>query len=79
MGACARARDPETSIDLIKRAWSTPLDPSSHREAQKGYTNSRAIIDATRPYEWRDQFPLVAEASPDLRARMLAKWGPLIR
>jgi UbiD family decarboxylase len=73
---CTRA-DPEGSIDIIKRAWSGPLDPIIP-PGQKGF-NSRMIIDACRPYEWRDQFPMVAQASPELRARTLDKWGALIR
>jgi 4-hydroxy-3-polyprenylbenzoate decarboxylase len=73
---CTRA-DPEGSIDIIKRAWSGPLDPIIP-PGQKGF-NSRAIIDACRPYEWREQFPAVAQASPELRAQTLAKWGAVIR
>ncbi|MCL6563411.1 MAG: UbiD family decarboxylase [Firmicutes bacterium] len=57
---CTRS-DPATSIDIIPRAWSTPLDPriEPERKAKGDFTNSRAIIDATRPWEWRDQFPKV--------------------
>ncbi|MGQ0550476.1 MAG: hypothetical protein ACT4PY_12505, partial [Armatimonadota bacterium] len=40
--------------------------------------NSRAIIDATRPFEWRHQFPMVAESSPERRAEVLKKWGHII-
>jgi hypothetical protein len=29
--------------------------------------NSRAIVDACRPYEWLKDFPEVAETSPELR------------
>ena len=43
---CTRS-DPERSLDIIKRAWSGPLDPAI-RPDKKGF-NSRAIIDATRP------------------------------
>ncbi len=72
---CTRT-DPERSIDILRRCWSGPLDPIIPQE-QRGF-NSRAIIDATRPYEWRDQFPPVAEASPELRRRTLEKWGSLL-
>jgi UbiD family decarboxylase len=73
---CTRA-DPADAIDIIHRAWSGPLDPIIP-PGKKGF-NSRAIIDACRPYEWRDQFPAVAQASPALRAETLAKWGSVIR
>jgi len=51
--------DPATSIDFINKATSSLLDPMISPEARalgKLY-NSRAIIDATRPYEWKEEFP----------------------
>jgi hypothetical protein len=39
--------------------------------------NSRAIIDACRPYEWIKDFPRVAEASPELLRQVESKWGNL--
>ncbi len=72
---CTRA-DPEQSMDIIKRAWSGPLDPIIKTE-RKGF-NSRMIIDACRPFEWRNEFPAVAEASAELMEKTRAKWGDLI-
>jgi UbiD family decarboxylase len=72
---CTRA-DPEQSMDIIKRAWSGPLDPIIKTE-RKGF-NSRMIIDACRPFEWRNEFPAVAEASVELMDKTRAKWGDLI-
>ena len=68
---CTRS-DPATSVDVIRRAWSGPLDPIIP-SGQKGH-NSRMIIEATRPYEWRDQFPAVSEISPETRRRVGGKW-----
>ncbi len=53
--------------------WSSPVDSAIHPD-HKGF-NSRAIIDATRPYEWRDRFPKAARVSRELERRMLDKWG----
>ena len=39
-------------------------------------TNSRALIRAVRPFG--REFPTVAEASPQLRARVAAKFGALL-
>jgi 4-hydroxy-3-polyprenylbenzoate decarboxylase len=77
---CTRS-DPATSIDIIHRAWSTHLDPRiSPEDKEKGRLwNSRAIIDATRPFEWRDQYPLVNMPSPEVRRRALEKWGYLVK
>ncbi|MBI4319370.1 MAG: UbiD family decarboxylase [Chloroflexi bacterium] len=71
---CTRA-DPAGAIDIIHRALSGPLDPAIHPD-HKGF-NSRAIIDACRPYEWKDKFPPVNEPSPEVRRRALEKWGHL--
>jgi hypothetical protein len=37
--------------------------------------NSRAVIDACRPYEWLKDFPEVAETSPELRKTVLERFG----
>jgi hypothetical protein len=37
--------------------------------------NSRAVVDACRPYEWMARFPEVAETSPELRRNVLEKYG----
>jgi 4-hydroxy-3-polyprenylbenzoate decarboxylase len=71
--ALSSRSDPEQDIEIIKRTWSSPLDPAIP-PGRKGF-NSRAIIDATRPWEWRDQFPAVSAISPELRRQLEAKWG----
>ncbi|MCH2278614.1 MAG: hypothetical protein MK358_07045 [Vicinamibacterales bacterium] len=40
--------------------------------------NSRAIIDACRPFEWRDDFPPVARASDGLREAMREKYRTIL-
>ena len=59
-------------IDILRRCWSGPLDPAIPRE-RKGFS-SRMIIDASRPYEWRDQFPPAAAISPERQQAVMAKW-----
>jgi len=68
--------DPVEDIDFIRHAWSGPLDP---RKRKGEAHNSRAVIVATRPYEWMKDFPPVAESSPELRAKTLEKWGSLLK
>jgi hypothetical protein len=41
----------------------------------KALMNSRAVIDACRPYEWMKDFPEVAETSPELRRAVLERFG----
>ncbi|MBI4492508.1 MAG: UbiD family decarboxylase [Chloroflexi bacterium] len=74
--AMSTRTDPATSIDFIRRAWSTALDPMV-RPGSEAMVNSRAIIDACRPYEWMDQFPAVSESSPELQAEVRRKWSHL--
>lgn len=72
---CTRS-DPSRSIDILRRCWSGPLDPAIPRD-EAGF-NSRAIIDATRPYEWRDKFPKVSGHSAELKAKVRKKWERLL-
>ncbi len=70
--------DPASGIDIIHAAWSTPLDPSIPPwEKEKGnFTNSRAIIDACRPFHWRDEYAKVNVPSPETarKAKKLFSW-----
>jgi 4-hydroxy-3-polyprenylbenzoate decarboxylase len=74
--AVATRCDPETSIDILRNCWSGPLDPSlpPDKRAARDFTTSRAIIDACRPFSWRERFPRVNEISPELREATIAKY-----
>lgn len=76
---CTRS-DPATSIDIIRRAWSTGVDPRLHPEDRaKGITlNSRAVIDATKPFEWKEQYPPESALTPEAKRLALEKWGYLL-
>ncbi|HEY7068395.1 MAG TPA: UbiD family decarboxylase [Chloroflexota bacterium] len=67
--------DPARSIEILKRCWSGPLDPAIP-PADRGF-NSRAIIDACRPWEWRDEFPEPV-LTPEKAAETRRKWGHLL-
>src|ERR1041384_4930805 len=68
---CSRS-DPVDAVEIIRRAWSGPLDPIIPKE-RKGFS-SRMIIDACRPFEWREQFPPAAVISAQRQQALLAKW-----
>jgi len=72
---CTRS-DPARSIDILRRAWSGPLDPAIARD-EVGF-NSRAIIEATRPFEWKDKFPKVSGASRELKQKVANDWGAFL-
>ena len=70
--ALATRSDPVDSIDILRRCWSGPLDPRIE-PGKKGF-NSRAIIDATRPFEWKDQFPAVSQIDKETHDSVAGKW-----
>jgi UbiD family decarboxylase len=71
---CTRC-DPAQDIETFRRAWSGPLDPILNRDSS---TNSRAVIDACRPFERLKDFPRVARASPELREAVKAKFADIL-
>src|SRR6516164_2543987 len=73
--------DPATSIDIIHGAWSTPLDVriEPERKAMGDNTNSRAVIDACRPWHWRDAFPKVNAPTPEQARLARQKFGYLLK
>jgi 4-hydroxy-3-polyprenylbenzoate decarboxylase len=71
--AIATRSDPATSVDILRRTWSGPLDPII-QPGQKGH-NSRMIIEAVRPYEWRDRFPATSAISDETRNEYSTKWA----
>ena len=74
--ALSSRSDPAQSIEILRRAWSGPLDPRIARE-EVGHS-SRAVIDATRPYEWRDEFPPVNAMKPETARKAYEQWGWLV-
>jgi UbiD family decarboxylase len=65
--------DPARDIEIISGAYSGPLDAALPPEDRA--TSSRAIIDATRPYAWRERFaePIVT-LEQARRTRELWSW-----
>jgi 4-hydroxy-3-polyprenylbenzoate decarboxylase len=68
--------DPAEGIEIIHKLWSTPLDPMLRGPP---YQSNRAVIDACRPFGWKDEFPRVAEASDELKDKVIAKYPHLFR
>tara|TARA_R110002072_G_scaffold127969_16_gene265524 strand:+ start:1261 stop:2745 length:1485 start_codon:yes stop_codon:yes gene_type:complete len=76
--ACTRC-DPADDIGFIKNAWSSALDPvisPDDRAAGKLY-NSRAIVNACRPFHWKDDFQQVNQPSPEARREAWDRWAHL--
>ncbi|HYY87255.1 MAG TPA: UbiD family decarboxylase, partial [Chloroflexota bacterium] len=68
--------DPARAVEIIRECVSSPLDPALP-PGEKAYS-SRLLVNACRPYEWRDRFPPVAEPSRELAERVRAKWAHVL-
>jgi 4-hydroxy-3-polyprenylbenzoate decarboxylase len=53
------------------------IDPD--KRARKDYTTAKVFINACRPYHWKDKFPPVNVAGPELRRKVLSKWAELFK
>lgn len=72
---------PPQGIDITERTLGSRLDPipyPDHEQPEEGgQFNARAVIDATRAYETKDEYPPVAEISPELKEQVLEDWPEL--
>jgi len=80
MWAVATRCEPAEGIDIVRNAWSSALDPRiAPDDKERGVTShSKAIIDATRPFAWRDKFPPTSALSPDEARAIEVKWGKIL-
>ena len=78
--AVAMRTDPKHSIQFIDGSWDSPADPalSPEKRAAGDLTHSVAIINACKPYHWRDQFPPSNTPSPELTRKAKEKFGWLL-
>lgn len=77
--ALATRCDPATSIDLLTGCLSSALDPRIEPDKKRkgDFTNSKAIINACKPYHWMGEYPLVNKISSKLRQQTTDKWSHL--
>lgn len=78
--AVATRCDPETSIEIARSCWSSPIDPRipPERRSQGDFTNSRAIIDACRPFRWMKDYPKVSAFNAEERLKIAQKWSHIL-
>ena len=72
--------DPKESIQFIEGSWDSPADPRipPAQRAAGNLTHSVAVINACRPYHWRDQFPPANTPSPETARKAREKFGWLL-
>jgi 4-hydroxy-3-polyprenylbenzoate decarboxylase len=76
MWAVTTRTDPVKDVHFITRTTSSPVEPAI--PPWEHDLMSRAIVDATRPYEWIDKFPPTVDVSPDLRERTIDRWKNIL-
>jgi UbiD family decarboxylase len=72
--------DPKESIQFIQGAWDSPADPRMPPEKRAAHdmTHSVAVINACKPYHWRDQFPPTNAPSAEIMKKAREKFGWLL-
>ena len=72
--------DPKESIQIIDGTWDSPADPRIPPEKRKigDMSHSVAIINACRPWHWRNEFPLANTPSPEIARKAREKFGYLL-
>ena len=77
---------PEIGVKIVPGSAVWQLDPRippegrsspDEEHGRKSYVAHNLVINACRPYEWIDQFPVVAVNGKELRDRIQTKWQHL--
>jgi 4-hydroxy-3-polyprenylbenzoate decarboxylase len=81
MWAVTTRCEPAEQIDIVRNAWSSALDPRIPAEAKAaGVTShSKAIIEAVRPFGWKDKYPPTSALTADEARAIEAKWAGTIK
>ncbi len=72
--------DPIHSIEFIRGSWDSGADPAlpPERRAVGDMTHSVALINACKPYHWREKFPPSNAPSAEVSRRAKEKFGWLL-
>jgi 4-hydroxy-3-polyprenylbenzoate decarboxylase len=81
MWAIATRCEPSEQVDIVRNAWSSALDPRIPPDAKaRGVTShSKLIIEACRPFAWKDKFPPLSALSPEDARAIADKWGNALK
>jgi UbiD family decarboxylase len=67
--------EPADDIEILRKSWGSRVDPLL-KNPDAPY-NTRAVIDACRPFERLESFPRVAQSTPRQLRATVAKWKDL--
>jgi 4-hydroxy-3-polyprenylbenzoate decarboxylase len=72
--------DPKDSIQFITGSWDSSADPAipPERRAVGDMTHSVALINACKPWHWREKFPASNAPSQEVARKAMEKFGWLL-
>lgn len=76
MWALSTRCHPAEDIDIIRKTWSTGLDPSQFEMERRPY-GSKALINACKPHRYLKQFPQPTLLRRAVYERVAARWAEL--
>jgi 4-hydroxy-3-polyprenylbenzoate decarboxylase len=73
--------EPSEQIDIIRDAWSSALDPRipGEKKCTGTTSHSKAIIDACRPFAWKDKYPPTSSLTQEEAREIAAKWSATLK
>jgi 4-hydroxy-3-polyprenylbenzoate decarboxylase len=76
---CTRV-NPATALNIIHNAWTSDLDPrlTPEQKSSGDHTMGRLLINACKPYAWKDAFPKTNIFSTEERRQVAGRWGELL-
>lgn len=76
MWAVTTRCEPSEQVDIVRSAWSSGLDPRITPEARaRGETShSKLILDACKPFGWKDRYPRTSALTADEARAIREKW-----
>ncbi|MBI4445016.1 MAG: UbiD family decarboxylase [Acidobacteria bacterium] len=69
--------DPSRHLHVINNMVSFTLDPLTHDPLKYPVgdtTRARLVIDATKPFHWKNRFPRTTDLRSELKEQLLKKW-----
>jgi UbiD family decarboxylase len=78
--AISTRADPATSVEIIRGGWTADLDPRipPDKRAANDLTVGRMLIDACRPFAWKDKFAPTNVFDPEKRKDVNERWSDLL-
>jgi 4-hydroxy-3-polyprenylbenzoate decarboxylase len=77
MWAITTRAEPSETVDIIRNAWSSALDPRiPPDERSRGQTShSKMIIDACKPFAWKDAYAKTSALTSEEAREIEEKWA----